>query len=159
MTPFTMWMNQALRLAHIASQIDEVPVGALVVRDGHIIGWGYNRREKRQDVTCHAELMAIRQACRRLKTWRLDGCDLYVTLEPCVMCAGAIQQARIRTLVYGAPDPKTGACGSVVDVFSLPSNHQVLVQGGVLSGPCGDLLRAFFKKKRRSPRACSQDHP
>lgn len=157
MTSAAWWMKQALRLAQIAGQIDEVPVGALVVRDGQIIGRGYNRREHRQDVTCHAELMAIRQACRHLKSWRLDGCDLFVTLEPCIMCAGAIQQARIRTLIFGASDPKTGACGSIVDVFSLPSNHQVQVQGGVLAQACGDLLRRFFKKKRRNARSGNQD--
>lgn len=145
-------MRQALHQADLARKVDEVPVGALVVCQGQIIGRGYNKRESGYDVTLHAEMIAIRQACRYLKSWRLDQCDLYVTLEPCVMCAGAIQQARIRTLYYGADDPKTGACGSVVDVFSLPSNHQVTVVKGILKKESSELLQSFFRQKRLAAR-------
>ena len=109
------WMKLALNQARKAMKAGETPVGAVLVCAGRVLGRGYNRREASADVTQHAELMAIRQASRRLGTWRLDGCDLYVTLEPCIMCAGAIVQARIRTVYYGAADPKAGACGSVVD--------------------------------------------
>ena len=143
------WMRRALNQAKAAERIDEVPVGAVVVRNGTVIGRGYNRRESRQDVTMHAEMIALRQACRRLNSWRLDDCDLYVTLEPCVMCAGAIVQARIRTLVFGAKDPKAGACGSVVNVPDLPLHHVVQITEGVLADECAMILRCFFQRRRK----------
>ncbi|MEA4890900.1 MAG: tRNA adenosine(34) deaminase TadA [Clostridiaceae bacterium] len=147
------WMRLALRQADKALRLEEAPIGALVVQNGKIIGRGYNLRETRQDVVLHAEILAIRQACRKLKSWRLDGCDLYVTLEPCVMCAGAIVQARIHAVYYGAADPKGGACGSVADVFSLPLNHHVEVSGGWLAEDCSSLLSGFFRQRRRLDKA------
>lgn len=142
-------MRQALRLAGKALQLDEAPVGAIVVLDDVVIGRGYNLRETRQDVCLHAEIIAIRQACRYLGSWRLDGCDLYVTLEPCVMCAGAIIQARIRSVCFGARDPKAGACGSLTDIFALRHNHQVQVTGGLLARESADLLTGFFRRRRQ----------
>ena len=142
-------MRQALQLAGKALRLDEAPVGAIVVLDDVVIGRGFNLRETRQDVCLHAEIMAIRQACRRLGSWRLDGCDLYVTLEPCVMCAGAIIQARIRSVCFGARDPKAGACGSMTDIFALPHNHQVQVTGGLLAQESADLLTGFFRRRRQ----------
>jgi len=148
MTETERLMKLAITQAKKADRADEVPVGAVVVRDGIVLGRGYNRRESRQDVTLHAELAAIRQACRRLGSWRLDECDLYVTLEPCIMCAGAIVQARIRTLYYGADDPKAGACGSITDVFSLRQNHKVEIHSGLLAPECSALLKDFFRRRR-----------
>ena len=142
------WMKAAIRQAAKAQSEGEPPVGAVIVLNGRIISRGRNRRETCQDVTRHAEIEAIRQACRRLGSWRLDDCVLYVTLEPCVMCAGAIVQARISDVVFGAWDPKAGAAGSVVDIFSLRLNHQVNVRGGVLEEACSDMLKAFFKVRR-----------
>lgn len=146
-------MRRALTLAARAVRQGDVPVGAVVVRDGVIVGRGYNRREQRQDATEHAEMMALRQASRRLGSWRLDDCDLYVTLEPCVMCAGAIIQARIRSLVYGAQDPKAGACVSIANLADLAHNHAVAVKGGVLAQESRVLLLDFFRKRRASDRA------
>lgn len=147
------YMRAALRQAVRARGEDETPVGAVIVCDGRIIARGRNRRETCQDVTRHAEIEAIRQASRRLGSWRLDCCTLYVTLEPCVMCAGAIVQARIARVVYGAPDPKAGAAGSVVDVFALKMNHQVDVNGGVLEAECAEILKDFFRERRRLDKA------
>ncbi len=139
------YMREALRLAGKAMDIEETPIGAVIVRDGRILARGYNRRETRQDVTLHAEMIALRKACARLGSWRLDGCDLYVTLEPCAMCAGAIQQARIARVVYGAADPKAGAVESRLRLFDLSGmNHTVVYKGGVLAEECGGILRAFF---------------
>ena len=147
------WMKLALNQARKAMKAGETPVGAVLVCAGRVLGRGYNRRETRADVTQHAELMAIRQASRHLGTWRLDGCDLYVTLEPCIMCAGAIVQARIRTVHYGAADPKAGACGSVADIFALKQNHQVIVTGGLLADECSDILKSFFQQRRQQNKA------
>lgn len=146
-------MKSALRQAIRAAAEDEPPIGAVIVHEGKIIGHGRNRRESFQDVTRHAEIEAIRQASRRLGSWRLTDCDLYVTLEPCLMCAGAIVQARIRTVVFGAYDPKAGAAGSVIDVFSLRLNHQVEVRGGVLETECALLLKDYFKNRRLRDKA------
>ena len=143
------WMRAAMRLAHHALQAGETPVGAVVVRAGVVLGRGYNRREGFSDVTQHAELMAIRQAERKLGAWRLDACDLYVTLEPCIMCAGAIVQARIQTVFFGTSDPKAGACGSIVDVFAIRQNHHVHVSGGLMADECSQILKAFFRKRRQ----------
>lgn len=144
-------MDEALRLAAEAAVSGEVPVGAVVVRDGEIIGRGYNQPIARADPAAHAEIMALRDAGQRLGNYRLPGCDLVVTLEPCVMCAGAIQHARIRHVVFGARDPKTGACGSVVDLFAESRlNHHATVQGGVREREAAALLQAFFAERRRS---------
>ena len=144
----TEYMQRALELAKIAALEDEVPVGAIVVCDGEIIGEGYNRREMDNNALAHAELEAIYAACRTLGCWRLSNCTLYVTLEPCPMCAGAIINARIQTVVFGAFDPKSGACGSVVNLFELPFNHKPNIVSGVLAEESKELLQAFFKRLR-----------
>jgi tRNA(adenine34) deaminase len=142
-------MAEALSLARAAQVRGEVPVGAIVVSDGEIVGRGGNAPVAGNDPTAHAEIAALRDASRALGNYRLPDCDLYVTLEPCAMCAGAIMHARIRRLVYGARDPKTGACGSVVDLFAEPRlNHHTTVTGGVAEEECGKLLSAFFATRR-----------
>jgi len=139
------FMDEALAEAASAAVLGDVPVGAVVVREGRVIARGHNRRERLRDPTAHAEAEALRQAARVLGGWRLLECTLYVTLEPCVMCAGALVQARVPRLVYGASDPKAGAAGSVVDVLRDPRfNHVVEVVGGVREAECGALLREFF---------------
>ncbi len=143
-------MKQALTLAQQAADEGEVPVGALVVRDGVVIGRGRNRRELGKNALAHAEIEAIDMACRTLGGWRLSGCDLYVTLEPCPMCAGAIINARIDRVIQGAVDPKAGSCGSVVDLFSLPYNHRPQLVRGVLEEECSEMLRRFFRSLRRA---------
>lgn len=143
------WMMLALDQARRAFDADEVPVGAIVVHDGLVIGEGYNQRETLQDPTAHAEIIAITQAAATLGTWRLIDCTLYVTLEPCPMCAGAIVQARIPTLVYGTSDPKAGACDSLYQITSDPRlNHQVSVRSGLLRDSCRALLQEFFAEQR-----------
>jgi tRNA(adenine34) deaminase len=143
------WMREALALARAAQARGEVPVGAIVVRDGEIVGRGGNAPVAANDPTAHAEITALRDAAQALGNYRLPGCDIYVTLEPCVMCAGAIMHARIRRLVFGARDPKTGACGSVVDVFGERLlNHHTTVTGGVAGDECGELLSTFFAARR-----------
>lgn len=143
-------MREALALAAEAERRDEVPVGAVVVRDGQIIGRGCNQPVSSHDPTAHAEIVAMRDAATRIGNYRLTGCELYVTLEPCVMCAGAIMHARVARLVYGAADPKTGACGSVVDLFADPKlNHHAAVARGILADECGALLSAFFRRRRQ----------
>jgi tRNA(adenine34) deaminase len=152
------FMRAALALAEEAQRAGEVPVGAVVVADGTIVGRGFNAPISRRDPTGHAEIAALRDAAQALGNYRLPGCDLYVTLEPCAMCAGAIMHARIRRVVFGARDPKTGACGSVVDLFAEPRlNHHAVVTGGVLGGECGALLSAFFAAKRRTGRTDADD--
>ncbi len=148
-TDHTILMEEALRLAKNAADEGEVPIGAVIVYEGDIIASARNRRERDQDASGHAELLAIREACKKLGSWRLLDCDLYVTLEPCLMCAGAIIQARMRHVYFGAYDPKSGMAGSVFDAFSLPSNHQVHVTGGLLAEASSTLLRHFFAKKRK----------
>lgn len=144
------YMQQAITIAKIAAENGEVPVGALVVKDGVIIGRGGNATIGAHDPTAHAEIVAMRQAAQHLGNYRLVDCTLYVTLEPCAMCAGAIQHARIARLVYGADDPKTGACGSVVNLMAESKlNHHTEVKSGVLAEECGALLSAFFKERRR----------
>jgi len=143
------FMRLALTAAAEAGARGEVPVGAVVVTDGVVIGQGFNAPIAAHDPSAHAEIAALRDAAARLGNYRLPGCDLYVTLEPCAMCAGAIMQARIRRLVFGAADPKTGACGGVVNLFAEPRlNHHTLVTGGVLAEECGALLRQFFAGRR-----------
>lgn len=146
------FMQFALRQAAMAAAIGETPVGAVVVCDGLIVGRGRNRRELRTDATEHAEIMAIRQACRRLHSWRLSECDLYVTLEPCLMCAGAVINARIRRVIFAAPDPKAGACGSVVTAQDFPLMHAITCSGGLLADASARLLRNFFQDLRQRDR-------
>ncbi|TDA70693.1 MAG: nucleoside deaminase [Clostridia bacterium] len=143
------FMHMALGEAHKALALGEVPVGAVAVRGQVILGRAYNLRELVGDPTAHAEVLALRQAARRLGTWRLDDVTLYVTLEPCVMCAGAMVQARLGALVYGAPDPKGGGCDSVYDVIHSPwLNHRVAVRAGVLAAECQQVVQEFFRARR-----------
>jgi len=143
------WMREALALAKSAQARGEVPVGAIVVRDGAIVGHGGNAPIAGNDPTAHAEIAALRAAGAALGNYRMPDCDLYVTLEPCAMCAGAIMHARIRRLVFGASDPKTGACGSVIDLFAEPRlNHHTAVRGEVLAAECGAILSSFFAARR-----------
>lgn len=138
-------MGAALAEALTAGELGEVPVGAVVARRGVVIASAHNRRELDSDPTAHAELLALRRAAERLGTWRLEGCDVYTTLEPCLMCAGALVLARVQRLVYGTADPKAGACGSVMDVLAEPRwNHHVAVVRGVLENECAEVLRRFF---------------
>jgi tRNA(adenine34) deaminase len=147
------WMRAALALAEEASRRGEVPVGAVVVADGMILGRGFNAPIGSHDPTAHAEIAALRDAARARGNYRLPECDLYVTLEPCAMCIGAMLHARIRRLVFGAADPKTGACGSVVDLLREPRlNHQTVATRGVLADECGALLRRFFAERRATER-------
>ena len=147
--PDERFMGAALELAAQAAQKGEVPVGAVVVKDGAIIGRGYNRPITSSDPTAHAEIVALREAAAALGNYRLAGCELYVTLEPCAMCVGAMVHARIARIVYGAPDPKTGACGSVVDLPRLATfNHHGTFEGGVLAEECGGVLKRFFAERR-----------
>ena len=144
-------MRAALREAHASLARDEVPVGCVVVHEGLVIGRGHNQVEALQDATAHAEILAIGAASNALGSWRLHECTLYVTLEPCSMCAGAIVLARLGRLVYGASDPKAGACGSVLDVVGERRlNHRVEVEREVMAEECGELLREFFRKKRQT---------
>jgi len=143
-------MRMALEEAAAALTEEEVPVGAVIVHDGRIIASAHNQREQLRDPTAHAEMIAITQAAETLGSWRLDGCTLYVTLEPCPMCAGAILQARIPTVVYGATDPKGGAVHTLYQLLSDPRlNHRVQTVGGVLLAPCGEILSRFFQAQRR----------
>lgn len=143
------FMQQAIEQAKLAAIAGEVPVGAVLVRDGQVISTGFNQPISNSDPSAHAEMMAIRSAAQSISNYRLPGSTLYVTLEPCAMCAGAILHARVDRVVFGAVDPKTGAAGSVLDVFSEKRiNHHTQVEGGVLGQECGQLLRDFFKERR-----------
>jgi tRNA(adenine34) deaminase len=151
------FMALALEQARLAAAAGEVPVGAVVVKDGQVIGAGHNAPVGQHDPTAHAEVAALRAAAKKLGNYRLDGCDLYVTLEPCAMCCGAMLHARLRRVVFGAPDPKTGAAGSVTDLFSQPRlNHQTQVHGGVMAKECGTLLSEFFAGRRQASRSAAQ---
>ena len=145
------YMKKAMAMARWGEGLDEVPVGCVIAGpEGNILSWGYNRRQTDQDPTGHAEMMAIRQAAEKLGSWRLEGCTLYVTLEPCPMCAGAIIQSRIGRVVYGASDPKGGCAGSCIDLFGVQGfNHYPQIQGGILREECAQMLKEYFKKKRR----------
>ena len=143
------FMLDALKEADKAPAEHEVPVGAVVVCEGKIIARAHNRRENKQSATAHAELLAIEKACRKLKSWRLVGCELYVTLEPCPMCAGAIINARVGRVVYGASDDKAGSVGSLINLFAVGYNHTPALTTGVLSEKCGKILSDFFEKKRK----------
>lgn len=143
------FMVEAIRQAVAAAEVDEVPVGAVVVYQGEIIARGHNQTRTLSDPTAHAEMIVLTQAAAHLGDWRLGGCSLYVTLEPCTMCAGAMVLGRVDRLVFGAEDPKAGACGTLYNVVQDERlNHQVAVTGGVLAEPCGLLLREFFERKR-----------
>lgn len=143
------FMRIALELARTAGSLGEVPVGAVVVKDGEIVGRGYNQPIGKHDPTAHAEVMALRDAALKLGNYRLPGCTLYVTLEPCAMCSGAIMHARIGRVVFGATDPKTGVAGSVINLYTEERlNHHASIEGGVLAGECGALLSSFFAARR-----------
>ena len=147
------FMRMALGAAAEARLTGEVPVGAVIVRDDEVVAIGYNQPIGRHDPTAHAEIAALRAASQTLGNYRLPGCTLYVTLEPCAMCAGAMMHARLARVVYGAADPKTGACGSVLNLFAEPRlNHHTEVQGGVLAEECGTMLSAFFAERRQQAR-------
>ncbi len=147
----THFMLEALKLAELAGERGETPVGAVVVKDGKIIGTGRNRTEEFKDPTAHAEMLAIKEALKAVGGWRLVGCDLYVTLEPCAMCAGAIVLSRLRRVCIGTPDPKTGACGSVMDITSdIHLNHHPQVSIGILQEECSAILKNFFRQLRRN---------
>lgn len=142
------FMKKALALAEEAEKEGEVPVGAVVVCDGEIVGTGRNRRETEKNALCHAEIEAIDNACKNLGGWRLFKCDLYVTLEPCPMCAGAIINSRIKNVYFGANDYKNGACGSIVNLFNLDFNHKPNFEKGILENECSEILTRFFKNLR-----------
>ncbi len=142
------FMGEALALARAAAEDGDVPVGCVIVRDGEIVGRGRNRREADGDATAHAEVEAIRDACARLGSWRLHRCTLYVTLEPCPMCAGAIINARVEEVRYGVKDEKAGCCGSVLNIFEERFNHRPRIYQGPLEGECEELLQKFFRELR-----------
>ena len=145
------WMQRALELALKAESLGEVPIGAVLVKDDQILGEGYNSPISKHDPTAHAEIMALREAANRIGNYRLLNTTLYVTVEPCVMCAGALVHARVKEVVFGAAEPRTGAAGSIFDILqSSKLNHQVAVRGGVLAQECADLLQQFFKLRRGS---------
>jgi len=146
------FMREAISMAHAAECLGEVPVGAVVVLDGEIVGRGFNSPIGESDPTAHAEIAALRDAARNLGNYRLPGCELFVTLEPCAMCAGAILHSRIARVIYGARDPKTGVHGSVVDLFAVERlNHHTSITGGILAEECSAVLSAFFAERRRKP--------
>ena len=152
------YMHHALELASQSQAAGEVPVGAVVVKDGEIVGRGFNAPISRHDPSAHAEMMALRDAAQRLGNYRLAGCELFVTIEPCLMCAGAIMHARIARVVYGANDPKTGACGSVLNAFAERRlNHHTEVGGGLLAEECGVMLSNFFALRRAQQKTDQED--
>jgi tRNA(Arg) A34 adenosine deaminase TadA len=152
------WMERALDQARVALQQGEVPVGALVIKDGELLGAGHNRNLLDRDPTAHAEVVALRQAAGRIGNYRLTGCTMYATIEPCAMCAGALIHARIARLVYGAADPKAGAAGSVLQVLNHASlNHRMEVTAGVLGDRCSEILQDFFRQRRRADADLSDD--
>ena len=151
------FMQLALEQAQHAWDLGEVPVGAVVVKDGEVIAVGYNQPIGKHDPTAHAEIVALRAAAEKLGNYRLPGCELYVTLEPCVMCSGAMMHARLARVVYGAADPKTGAGGSVINLFEQEQlNHHTEIAGGVMAEECGDMLRSFFAARRAAAAAAKR---
>ena len=149
-----VWMREALRLAKKAYRREETPIGCVIVHDGRIIGRGYNRRNSKKRALAHAEIDAIAQACKKLGDWRLEECTLYVTLEPCPMCAGAIVQARIPQVVIGCRNPKAGCAGSVVNLFDVEGfNHRVALREGVLQEECATLMSGFFRELRQKKKS------
>lgn len=153
-----IYMREALGLASVAEEADEVPVGAVIVRDGKVIARAYNRRQTDKCATAHAEILAIEEACRTLGGWRLPGAVMYVTLEPCAMCAGAAVNARLERVVFGASDLRFGAFGSLINLSELPLNHRPEITGGVLEEECRTILSEYFKRKRKkkAPSAAEQ---
>lgn len=144
------WMKEAIKQAKKAAQKDEVPIGCVIVKDDQIIARAYNKREMKQCSTAHAEILAIEKACKKLGSWRLEDCYLYVTLEPCPMCSGAIIQSRIRNVIFGAYDPKGGCMGSNMNINDVRGfNHYPDIEGGILQDECSRLLKEFFKAKRK----------
>ena len=143
------FMQQALECAEKAYAIDEVPIGAVIVKDNKIIAKGYNKSIALKDTTAHAEIVAIRKACKKLNNYRLNDCSIYVTIEPCPMCMGALIHARIKNLYFGAKDIKAGACGSVLDISKLKLNHRINVYSGLLEQDCAKIIKEFFKNKRK----------
>lgn len=142
------FMQQALECAKIAYSKDEVPIGAVIVKDNKIIAKGYNKSITLKDTTAHAEIVAIRKACKKLENYRLNDCSIYVTIEPCIMCIGALVHARIKNLYFGAYDKKFGACGSIIDISKLKLNHKINICGGLLEKNCAIIMKEFFKSKR-----------
>lgn len=153
------FMAEALKEAKKASDEGEVPVGAVIVLENEIIARGRNRREKLNNALCHAEIEAINNACEKLKSWRLLNCKLYVTLEPCPMCCGAIINSRLKQVIYGAEDLKSGSCKSVINLFELPYNHKPFVTSGVLGKECSEILTSFFRllRKNKSLKICNKE--
>ena len=149
MTDHKFYMKKALEQAQLSYQENEVPVGAVIVHKNRIISVGRNRRERSRNALSHAEIEAINSACKVLDSWRLIDCDIYVTLEPCPMCAGAIINSRIRKVIFGTSDLKSGSCGSVLNLFSFPYNHTPEIISGVMEIECSNILRAFFKNLRK----------
>ncbi len=143
-------MLEALKQAKLAAELGEVPVGAVIVKDKEIIAVGKNERETKQNALSHAEIEAINMACKKMGSWRLDGCEMYVTLEPCPMCAGAIINSRIKTLIFGAYDSKMGSIDSVINLCDYPYNHKVEVYGGIMEDECLSVLKNFFKELRKA---------
>lgn len=150
-------MLRAIELARKAAELDEVPVGAVVVKDGEIVGEGFNRRETGKNALAHAELEAIDNACKKLGGWRLHMCELYVTLEPCPMCTGAIINSRLKKVVFGASDPKAGSMGSIINLCDLPYNHKPEIEGGFMKDECAALLTDFFAKLRERRTRAKQE--
>ena len=149
----SFFMRKAIHQAQRAAALGEVPIGCVIVHDGKIIGRGFNRRLTSHSTLAHAEIIAIRQACRKLGDWRLEGCTMYVTLEPCQMCSGALVQARIDRVIVGAPNPKAGCAGSILNLLQVPQfNHQVEITNGVLTEECSALLTDFFRDMRTRER-------
>ena len=145
----SFFMRKAIHQAQRAAALGEVPIGCVIVHDGKVIGRGFNRRLTSHSTLAHAEIIAIRQACRKLGDWRLEGCTMYVTLEPCQMCSGALVQARIDRVIVGAPNPKAGCAGSILNLLQVPQfNHQVEVKRGVMEQECSQMLKSFFKDLR-----------
>ena len=151
------WMHQALLEAKKAAALGEIPVGAVIVRDEQVIARAHNRRELDQDAMAHAEVLCIQQACRVLNSWRLSGCTLYVTLEPCPMCSGAIINSRLDRVVYGTKDDKAGCAGSVADLFVMPFNHTPVIRSGILEEECAAVLSEFFETLRKKPEDFEQN--
>ncbi len=151
------WMHQALLEAKKAAALGEIPVGAVIVRDEQVIARAHNRRELDQDAMAHAEVLCIQQACRVLNSWRLSGCTLYLTLEPCPMCSGAIINSRLDRVVYGAKDDKAGCAGSVADLFVMPFNHTPVIRSGILEEECAAVLSEFFETLRKKPEDFEQN--
>ncbi len=147
---YETFMQKAIEEAKKAEKIGEIPIGAIIVKEGNVIATGYNKREIRKNALLHAEIEAINNACKKIGNWRLINCDLYVTIEPCPMCAGAIINSRIKKLIFGAKDTKAGSCGSVINLFELKYNHRPEVISGVMEVKCRNLLSSFFKNLRQN---------